>query len=322
MKVFITRAIPPVAEELLRSAGHEVRVSSKDDALTRDELLAALQEYQPDAVISLLTDHIDAEMLAAAPDLKIVANYAVGFDNINLQDAAARHVFVTNTPGVLTDTVAEFTAALIFALTKRIPEADAYTREGHYTGWSPMLLLGSDLKGKTLGIVGCGRIGTRVSEIMAHGAGMHVAYYDVAQNDAIEQAVGATFYDSVEKLLPECDVVSIHVPLLDSTRHLMNAERLQLMKKGSYLVNTSRGAVIDEAALVDALKNGTIRAAALDVYEHEPALAEGLTALPNVIVTPHIASGSEETRSKMAEIAAQNVISCLSGEEPPNAAHA
>jgi lactate dehydrogenase-like 2-hydroxyacid dehydrogenase len=184
-----------------------------------------------------------------------------------------------------------------------------------------MLLLGSDLKGKTLGIVGCGRIGTRVSEIMAHGAGMRVSYYDVAKNDLIEQAVGATYYDSVEKLLPECDVVSIHVPLLDSTRHLMNAERLRLMKKGSYLINTSRGAVIDEAALVDALKNGTIRAAALDVYEHEPALAEGLAALPNVIVTPHIASGSEETRSKMAEIAAQNVITCLSGEEPPNAVH-
>ncbi len=317
-KIFITRAIPEAGPAALKSVGHEVVVSSKDGVLTKDELIAALVEHKPDAVLCLLTDKIDAAVLDAAPQAKIFANYAVGFDNLDLKAAAERGVTFTNTPGVLTDSVAEHTVALIFAITKRVAEADSFTRAGKYVGWAPMLLLGSDLKGKTLGILGAGRIGGRVAEILGKGAGMNVIYYDIKQSPEMEQATGAAFRATVEEVLREADVASIHVPLLESTRHLMNAERLGMMKRSAYLVNTSRGPVIDEQALVVALRDGVIRGAALDVYENEPALAEGLAALPNVVLTPHTASATDETRSKMAEMAAQNIIAFLKGETPPN----
>lgn len=316
-KVFVTRKIPEVGLDLLKEAGHEVTVSSKDGVLTKDELLASLGEQPYEAIISLLTDPIDVEVFAAVPNAKICANYAVGYNNINLDDAATAGVTITNTPGVLTDTVAEYSVALILAVTKRIPEGDRYTRALKYEGWAPELLLGSDLKGKTLGILGAGRIGTGVAEIMSKGFGMRVIYYDIKPSEHIE-AFGAEFRDTVESVLSEADVVSVHVPLLDSTHHLINAERLTTMKSSAYLVNTSRGPVVDEAALVEALKNGTIRGAGIDVYEDEPNLAYGLPELENVVITPHIASASEETRNKMSEMAAQNVIDYLDGKTPPN----
>lgn len=316
--LFITERIPMVAEEMLRAAGHTVIVSEKEGILTHEELLTAVRTHLPDGIVSLLTNKITKEVFEAAPSIKICANYAVGYDNIQLADAAERNIVVTNTPGVLTDTVAEFTVALIFALAKRIPEADVFTRSGKYVGWGPLLLLGTDLRGKTLGILGAGRIGARVGEILSKGTGMQVVYHDVAPAPAFESVTGAVFKPTPEEVLRESDVVSIHVPLLETTYHLMNAERLSLMKKTAYLINTSRGPVIDEHALVAALKGGHIRGAALDVFEYEPMLSEGLAALPQVIVTPHIASATEETRSKMARMVAENIIAFFKGDTPPH----
>lgn len=316
--VFVTRKIPDVGLELLREAGHEVDVSEKDGVLTRSELLAKLQEKPYDAVLCLLTDQIDAEVFDAVPSAQIFANYAVGYNNIDVEAANEKGVTVTNTPGVLTDTVAEYALSLILATTKRIAEAHAFTKAGKYEGWAPELFLGSDMKGKTLGILGAGRIGSGVAVRAKRGFDMNVIYYDIKQNEELEGEIECEFKDTVEEVLKAADVVSVHVPLLESTTHLLNKERLEMMKPSAYLINTSRGPVIDEAALVEALKNGTIRGAGLDVYEDEPALAEGLAELPNATLTPHIASATDETRGKMSEMAAQNIIDFLAGNEPAN----
>lgn len=316
--VFITRKIPERGIAMLREKGYEVSVSEKDGVLTESELVAALSAKPYDAILCLLTDAIGKKALDAAPHAKIFSNYAVGFNNVDVAEAKTRGIVVTNTPGVLTETVAEHTFALILAIASRIPEADAYTRAGKYEGWGPLLFLGTDISHKTLGILGAGRIGSRVAYHGRFGFDMNVIYYDVKRNEEIEKATGASFRSTVDEVLREADVVSIHVPLLDSTRHLINAQRLQLMKKSAYLVNTSRGPVIDEAALTEALRDGVIRGAALDVFEHEPALAPGLALLPNAVLTPHIASATEETRSKMAEMAARAIIDVLEGREPAN----
>lgn len=317
-KVYITREIPESGLVALRDAGHEVVISEKDGVLTKDELLTALRENNPDAVLCLLTDKIDAEVFDTTPNAKIFASYSVGFGHMDKDAAKERGITLTNTPGVLTDTVAEYAVAMICAVTKRISEADRFTRDGNYKGWAPKLLLGSDLKGKTLGILGAGRIGSRVAEIMRKGFNMKIIYYDVNENDFLQNELGAEFRSTPEDLLRDADVVSVHVPLLDSTRGMLNATRLAIMKPSAYLVNTSRGPVIDEVALVEVLKNKSIKGAALDVYEHEPALAPGLVELKNVILTPHIASATEETREKMSEMAAQNIIDFLDGKIPPN----
>ena len=316
--VFVTRKIPEDGPAALRAAGHEVTVSAKDGVLTRGELVAALKEKKYDAVLCLLTDKIDGEVFDAAPSAKIFANYAVGVDNVDIEEAKKRGIVVTNTPDVLTDTVAEHAIALILSVTSRITEGDRFARAGKYHGWEPMLLLGTDMKGKTLGLLGAGRIGQRVAAIAHHGLGMQVIYYDIKQNPDIEKSCDASFRASVEEVLKEADVVTVHVPLLDSTRHLINAERLALMKKSAYLVNTARGPIVDENALVDALKNGVIKGAALDVFEEEPRLAPGLAELENVVITPHIASASEETRAAMAKMAAQSIVDCLNGAQPKN----
>lgn len=316
--IYITRHIPESGIELLRNAGHTVEVSMKDGVLTPEELITELSRKPYDAVVSLLTDAITKEVFEAVPTARIFANYAVGYNNINLSDAQEAGVTITNTPGVLTDTVSEFAFALMLAVAHRIPESDAFTREGKYTGWGPELLLGTDLKGKTLGILGAGRIGYEVALRAHHGLGMKIVYYDVTQLPVLEQECEATFIDSVEGLLAIADVVSIHVPLLPSTEHLINTERLALMKPTALLINTSRGPVVDEDALVHALKTGVIRGAGIDVYEHEPALAEGLAELSNVVITPHIASASEGTRSEMSNMVARNIIDFLEGKEPQN----
>ena len=314
--IFVTREIPESGLSMLKEAGHEVTVSEKDGVLTRDELLSHLKEREYDAVLPLLTDTIDGEVFDAVPSAKIFANYAVGFNNIDLEAAKERGVTITNTPGVLTDTVAEHTVALMLSVTSRIAEGDRFTRAGKYDGWAPLLLLGTDLKGKTLGILGAGRIGARVAHIAHHGLGMNVIYYDIKENEEVARDVSATFKATPEELLKEADVVSVHVPLLDSTHHLLNAERLAMMKESAYLINTSRGPVIDEKALVEVLKDGKIKGAGLDVFEEEPALAPGLAECENVVITPHIASATEETRGKMSEIAAQNIIDFLEGKTP------
>ncbi|MBI4691989.1 MAG: D-glycerate dehydrogenase [Candidatus Terrybacteria bacterium] len=317
MKIYVTRKIPQKGIDKLVAKGHEVDVSQKDGVLTREEFLAALKQKPYDAVLCLLTDKIDKEVFEVVPTAKIFANYAVGFDNINLNDAKEKGVMITNTPGVLTETVAEHTFALMLAIAHRISEADRFTKAGKFQGWGPMMLLGNDVSHKTLGIIGLGRIGSRVAYHAVKGFDMKVLYYDVKRDENFEKEYGAEF-KSVEEVLRGSDFVSIHVPLLPETRHLINTERLKMMKPSAYLINTSRGPIVDEATLVEALKNKTIKGAALDVFENEPALAPGLTELDNVILTPHIASATEETRSKMSEMAAENIIAALEGKTPPN----
>lgn len=318
-KIFITRPIPETGINLLRDKGYEVLVNeaARDRAADKSEILKGISGA--DAILSVLTDKIDSEIMdAGLPTLKIIANYAVGFDNIDVEAAKQRNLMATNTPGVLTDTVAEHTFALMLAVSHRIVEADKFTRAGKYAAWGPTLLLGSDLAGKTLGIIGLGRIGSRVAYHAAKGFGMKVLYNDVKPDAEFEKEFGAVFIDSIDSLLPQCDYVSIHVPLLDSTRHLMNEDRLKMMKTWAYLVNTSRGPIIDEKALAKALKEGWIRGAALDVFENEPKVEPGLMKLNNIILTPHIASATRETRDKMAVLAAKNIIEALEGRVPPN----
>ncbi|MEK7548882.1 MAG: D-glycerate dehydrogenase [Patescibacteria group bacterium] len=316
--VFITRKISEVGINLLKEKGYSVDVSEKNGVLTKEELIAALKGKNYDAILCLLTDKIDDEIFeAAGQKCKIFANYAVGFDNIDLLAAKNRGMIITNTPGVLTETVAEHTFALLMATSRRIVESDKFIRSGEYRGWEPMLFLGSDIAGKTLGIVGLGRVGSRVAHYAVKGLEMKILYYDTKPNQEFEKEYNARFVD-LETLLKESDFISIHVPLLPQTRHLIGEKEFKLMKPTAYLINTSRGPVIDEKALVEALKENLIKGAALDVYEFEPALAEGLSDLNNVILTPHTASATEETRSKMAVLAAQNIIAALEGKEPQN----
>ncbi len=317
-KVYVTRKIPELGIQMLRGKGYEVDVSSKNRPLTKKELIKALQKKEYDAVLSLLTDNIDKEIMDAAPTVKIYANFAIGFNNFDIAEAKKRNIYLTNTPGGGADRVAEHTWALILALSCRVVEGDRYIRKGKYNGWDPMLLHGTKLAQKTLGIIGTGRIGTDVAHRAKNGFGMNVVYYDVKRNEQLEKDYGAVFYPTVEEILKIADVVSIHVPLMESTHHLINESRLKLMKPDSYLINTSRGPVIDEVALTKALKNKTIRGAGLDVFEFEPKLAKGLAKLDNVVLTPHIASGTEEARCDMARLSAQNIIDCLEGVVPKN----
>lgn len=319
MKIFVTRKIPDRGLATLKERGYEVTVSSHDRVLAKEELIQALKEGTYDAVLCLLTDKVDSDVIdAAGPQCKIFANYAVGFDNIDVKSAAAHGVLVTNTPDVLTETVAEHTFALMLAIAHRIAEADRFSRAGKYKGWEPELLLGTDLSHKILGVVGLGRIGSRVVHHAGHGFDMSILYHDVQRNEAFEKEHHAVFKENVDDIFREADFISLHVPLLDSTRHLVNEKRLRLMKPTAYLINTSRGPVVDEAALRDALKAGIMKGAAIDVWEHEPELTPSLTDLENIIITPHIASATEETRQKMGEIAARNIIEALEGRTPPN----
>ena len=312
-KVVVTRKIPGNGIKMLEEVGYEVMVSPHDRVLERQELLNFIQGA--DGVLCMLTDKVDQEFInACGPQLKIVANFAVGIDNFDLPALSSHNIVVTNTPDVLTEAVAEHTFALIMAITRKIVEADKLARS-ESSKFGPEVMLGIELKGKTLGVLGLGRIGSRVAEI-GKAFGMNVIYYDIKQNNEFEQSVGAVFKSIPEELLKESDIVSVHVPLLDSTKHLINAERLKMMKRTAYLINTSRGPVVAEAELVEALKNKVIAGAALDVGETEPKWASGLSDLPNVVLSPHIASATIEARSQMGELAAKNIIAVLSGQSP------
>ncbi|TCL59252.1 lactate dehydrogenase-like 2-hydroxyacid dehydrogenase [Hydrogenispora ethanolica] len=311
--VYVTRMIPQPAIERLQQHC-EVTVNSEDRVLTRAELLREVAGR--DAVLCLLTDTIDVAVLDAAKGAKIFANYAVGYNNIDLQAASDRGILITNTPGVLTDTTAELAWALLFAVARRVVPADQFTRAGRFEGWGPMLFLGQDVTGKTLGIFGGGRIGSAFGK-KAKGFEMKLLYCDVQRNPEFEAETGAE-YVTKERLLRESDFVSLHIPLLPETRHFIGAAELRLMKPTAILINTSRGPVIDEAALVDALWNRTIWGAGLDVFEAEPELAPGLTELDNVVILPHIASATIATRTQMGLMAAENILAALRGETPPN----
>jgi len=315
-KIYVTRKIPKAGMDILRAAGHQVRAWPRASAIPRKRLLKEVKGAH--AVLTLLTDKIDDEFfMAAGLQLKIVANLAVGYDNFDLAAFKKRGVLAANTPGILTAAVAEHAFALMLACAKRVTEADRFTRAGKYKGWEPELLLGTELAGKTLGVIGLGRIGSQLVQRAVRGMDMKAMYYDVKRNEAVEKEYGAA-YATVAGILKDADVVSLHVPLLPTTRHLIDAKALKSMKRTAILINTSRGPVVDEKALVAALKAGRIAYAGLDVYENEPKLAPGLAKLPNVVLTPHTASGTVETRSEMSRLAARAIVDALAGKTPPN----
>lgn len=318
-KVFITREL--FDDVIARiSQYYEVEVWDRYHHPPYEVLLEKVKEV--DALVSLLTDKIDCNLLSSSPRLRIVAQYAVGFDNIDVGCATRLGIYVTNTPGVLTESTAELTWALILAVARRIVESDVFVRWGEWarsrTAWHPKMMLGVELKGKVLGVIGMGRIGTRVAEIGAQGFGMKVIYYDVTRNLEAERKLGVEFRELTD-LLREADIVTIHVPLTPQTRHLINEERLKLMKRTAILVNTARGAIVDTNALVKALREGWIAGAGLDVFEEEPLNPNHpLTALKNAVLVPHIGSATYEARHAMAEAVAENLIAFYEGKIPPN----
>ena len=311
--ILISRLLPEEALAQARSRA-AVDVHEADKPLERSELLARLRGRQ--GLVCLITDTIDVPLLDACPGLKVVSNVAVGFNNIDVAAATQRGVVVTNTPDVLTETTADFAWTLLMATARRLVEADRYVREGKFTQWEFMLLLGGDIHGKTLGIVGFGRIGRAMAR-RALGFNMRVLYQDaVAADAATEKELRATRVDTAT-LLRESDFVTLHTPLLPETQHLINAQSLRTMKKTAYLVNASRGPVVDEAALAQALKEGRIAGAGIDVFEREPEVHPALIGLPNVVLAPHIASASSDTRVKMAMLAVDNCLAVLEGRTPP-----
>jgi glyoxylate reductase len=320
--IFITRKVPEIAFNMLKEKGYSIELGSYKVPPTNKELIKffskkAKKGIRYDALLTLLTDPIDGDLLdAVGPQLQIVSNYAVGYNNINLGDAQKRGVEVTNTPGAFSDCIAEHTVALIFALTTRIVEADRYVRAGKYKGWDPMIFIGTDLCGKTIGILGAGHIGERVAKHLGKGFDMTVLYYDVKRNETLEKEYSAIFCATPEEIYQKADVVSLHVPLLPSTHHMINEKTLKMMKPSAILINTSRGPVVDEQALVTALQNKTIAGAGIDVYEFEPKLAKGLAKLDNVVLTPHIASARQSARDEMSVLAAQNIIDVFEGRVP------
>ncbi|MEW6348723.1 MAG: D-glycerate dehydrogenase [Thermodesulfobacteriota bacterium] len=314
MKILITGRIPESVLADLKSE-HEVETNPYDRPMARADLLAAVKDK--DGLLAMVTDRIDRELLDRGPKLRMIANCAVGYDNIDLAEATARKIPVSNTPGVLTDATADLTFGLILAVARRILQGDKRVRAGEFRHWAPLLFLGTEVHGKTLGIVGLGKIGQAVAK-RARGFSMRVLYHNRRRREqSTEMDLGVDYRD-LPTLLGESDFVSLHVPLSAETRHLIAAEELGLMKRSALLFNVSRGPVVDEKALVEALRSRTIAGAGLDVYEHEPALTPGLTDLDNVVLLPHVGSATIETRTAMARLAAENLLAGLKGEVPPN----
>ena len=313
-KVFVTRLIPDEGLAMIRGWA-EMQVWEDELPPPREVLLREVRDI--DGLLSLLTDKIDAELMDAAPRLKVVSNHAVGYDNIDVPAATARGIPIGNTPGVLTDTVADLAFTLLMAAARRIQESIDYVRAGKWRTWGPRLLTGQDIHGATLGIVGFGRIGQAMAK-RASGFGMRVLYNDVARREDLEKALGVTFAD-MDTLLHEADFITIHTDLNETTRHLFNARAFAQMKRTAILINTARGPIVDHTALYDALKSGTLGGAALDVTEPEPILMDNpLLTLPNCLIVPHIASASVATRAKIAQMAAANLIAGVHGERLPN----
>lgn len=315
-KIFVSRAIPGETLQRLLDSGNDVTVSEFDRSLSPEEFLEKARGC--DAVMTLLTDRIDAEVIdAIGPQLKIVSNYAVGCDNIKVDDATAKGVVVTNTPSdEVNESVAEHAWALMLALARRIVEADESTRRGSYKGWEPGIFLGVNMVGKTLGIVGMGRIGSMAAR-RAKGYNMKILYNKHHPDPDAERELGVEFAE-LDRLYAESDFISLHVPLTAETHHMINKETLYKMKKGVFIVNTSRGSVIDEGDLVDALRSGQVGGAGLDVFDNEPNINPELIDMENVILTPHIASATWEARNKMGEQAVSAILDTLAGKQPKN----
>ena len=315
-RVFVTRVIAQEALDKLAQAA-EMEVWPEELPPPYE----VLQEKARDAegLLTLLSDRIDAALMDAAPKLKVVSNLAVGYDNINTAEATKRHIAVSNTPGVLTGTTADLAFTLLMAAARRVVEADNYTRKGQWKTWGPKILLGQDIHNATLGIIGLGRIGAEIAK-RARGFNMKALYYDeMRRSEEEERQLGLEYIPDLAKLLPRADFISVHVPLLPQTRHLIGPAEFALMKPTAVLINTSRGPVVDQKALYQALKSGQIFSAGLDVTEVEPIPPDDpLLTLDNVIITPHIASGSFTTRKEMALMAAENLLAGLCGKTPPN----
>lgn len=317
-KVFVTRKIPKEGLDII-TENFEVEIWPSEDPPSHDEIIEMAVDCQ--GLVTLLSDPIDSRLINGLPNLKVIAQYAVGYDNIDVDEATKRGIIVTNTPGVLTETTADLAWALIMATARRIVEADRYIRNGKWNvAWGPELLLGTDIHDSTLGIIGMGRIGQAVAR-RAQGFNMRVLYYSRSHsesNTALANKIGARS-TNLETLLRESDIVSLHVPLTSETHHLIGKKELGMMKQDSILVNTSRGQVIDQEALYEALSSGNIGGAGLDVYQEEPISKDDpLLLLENVVLVPHIGSASRNTRATMSMMCAKNIIAALNGEKPPN----
>ena len=315
-KVYVTRQLFDEAIEILEEHADVEVYEGVDDAIPRELLLEKVVDVE--GLLPLLTERIDAEVMDAAEGLRVISNYAVGYNNIDVAAATERGIYVTNTPGILTDTTADAAFALLMAAARRIPEADRHIRaRGWIHAWGPRMFIGADVHGKTLGILGMGRIGSAIAK-RAKGFDMKVIYHDLYRREDLEEELGID-YKSRDEVLREADFVSLHVPLTPETHHMIGAGELAAMKETAILINTSRGPVVDEEALYEALRDGAIAGAGLDVFEVEPINpGSPLLDLDNIVLTPHLASGSVETRTKMATTAALNLISVLQGKEPPN----
>jgi glyoxylate reductase len=313
MKVYITRKIPSIGVELLKEKGYKVKVYKKDTPITQIDFIKEAKDA--DAVITLLTDKVDDTILSKLLKVKIISNFAVGYNNIDVSAASKRNIMVTNTPGVLTEATADTAFALLITCGRRIIESDKFMRAGKFIGWDPMLLLGTELKGKTIGIIGAGRIGTALAK-RCSGFDMKIIYFSRRNNEFIEKNLNGKKV-SLNKLLTSSDFISVHIPLNQETFHLIGKEQINLMKKSTVFINTARGEVVDEKELIKALKTKKIFSAGFDVYEGEPFVDKELFKLENVVLLPHIGSATFETRSKIAEIASKNVIAALSGKKPP-----
>lgn len=316
LKVFVTRRLPEAGLAPLREAGLLVEVNAEDEPIGRQALLQRVRGAA--ALITLMSERVDDELLeVAGPQLRVVANYAVGYDNIDVAACRRNGVVATNTPGVLTGATADMAFALLLAVARRLREGDELVRSGEWTGWQPLQLLGAQVSGATLGIVGLGRIGRAVAR-RARGFDMTVLYHNRNRDEDAESDLGVR-YVSLDELLELSDFVSLHAPLTQETRHMIAAAELRRMKPSAVLINTARGAVVDEADLVEALRDGTIAGAGLDVFEEEPAVHPGLAPLPSVVLAPHLGSATLETRTEMALLCSRAVVDVLAGRQPPNA---
>ena len=313
MKIFVTRKIPEEGLNLLKKE-HEVEINPYNRVLTKREIIQGLKGRN--GLLCLLTDNIDEEVIRSEPRLRMIASYAVGYDNIDVETATELGIPVSNTPGVLTDATAEMAWALLFSVARRIVEGDKFCRAGKFKGWDPLLLLGQDISSRVLGVIGTGRIGTAFA-LKSKGFNMRVLYVNNRRNKLIEEELGGEKVE-LDELLKQSDFISLHVPLTPSTHYLISERELRLMKKNAILINTSRGPVVDEKALIKALKEKWIFGAGLDVYENEPGISDELKKLDNVVLQPHSASATISSRTGMAIMAAKNMLAGLRGEKPPN----
>ena len=311
-RIYVTRRLPECVMQQLEKI-YEVKCNPYDRNMDQEELKEAIKSC--DVIITMLADRIGRDIIELNPDLKGICNYAVGYNNIDVQAATEAGIPVCNTPGVLTETTADLTWALIFAAARRIVEADRYTRAGKFTGWAPMLMQGQDIYGKTLGIIGAGRIGEAVAR-RSMGFGMKVIYHNHHENKWMNEHLQAE-NKSLEEVLRESDIISLHIPYNQETHHLIDTDQINMMKPTAVLINTARGKVINEQELIKALQRKQIAAAGLDVYYNEPEVPEEMIALDNVVIMPHIGSASCETRIRMAELVRDCVAACLAGEMPP-----